>query len=121
MHNGTTQTKPLIMILDRVLLELDPPPETIGKNKKILLPEIYRTNRIMVRTGTVLSRGPGQVYNTEGKVLPMFVEVGDRVKIGAQAGYDISEDGDKDLRLVTQQEIVGIVSRASEKQGRGEG
>ncbi len=58
------------------------------------------------QTGKVLAVGPGK-SNSEGKVIPMQVRVGDTVFFGKYAG---TETGDKHI-MIREDEILGIVEK----------
>ena len=79
------------------------PEEEITKSGII----IAQTARTVSHKATVLAVGPGKYQN--GKLIPIPVSVGDVILIGLSAGTKIKIE-DQDVVIVTDDEIIGIVS-----------
>jgi chaperonin GroES len=61
--------------------------------------------------GEVVAVGKGK-KNDEGKVLPMDVQVGDRILFGKYSGSDIKLDGTEYL-IMREDEILGVLSNGA--------
>jgi len=57
--------------------------------------------------GTVVAIGPG-ARDEQGKLVPMDVEVGDRVLFGKWSGNDVTIDGE-DLSIMKESDIMGVI------------
>lgn len=86
---------------DRVLIQRKEGREQEGG---IILPDAARKKQEIAQ---VLAVGPGK-KDSEGKVSPMEVRVGDQVLIDRYAGQEISLEGEEYL-IVRQDDIVAIV------------
>ena len=60
--------------------------------------------------GTVLAIGPG-ARDEQGKLVPMDVEVGDRVLFGKWSGNEVTIDGDE-LSIMKESDIMGVIEGA---------
>lgn len=56
----------------------------------------------------VIAVGPGAV-NRDGKINPMNVKVGDKVLLPEYGGHTIKEDGDLELTLLRDEDILAII------------
>lgn len=59
--------------------------------------------------GTVLAVGPGK-RNNEGQVMPLDVNVNDRVLFGKFAGQTVKIDGEE-LLILKEEEILAVVTQ----------
>ena len=57
--------------------------------------------------GEVLAVGPG-ARNEKGELIPLGVEVGDRVLFGKWSGTEVKLDGD-DLLIMKESDIMGVL------------
>lgn len=78
---------------DRIVVKQDEAQETTAGGLYIAA-----ESKEKPQTGVVLAVGQGKV-NSEGKHLPMPVEVGDRVLYGKYGGTEVDVDGEKVLIL----------------------
>ena len=75
---ATTETvRPL---KNAVLVRLEKP-ERLTASKLLFIPDTARREEYELYQATVLATGPGEVRKKDGAVLPMEVQVGDRVLI----------------------------------------
>lgn len=93
----------IIPLGNRVLVE-----RTAAQTKKggILLPDNAQEKP---KEGTVIAVGPG-ARSDEGKIIPMNVKVGDRVLFSKYTGTDVKTDDDKDLMILPEDDILGILN-----------
>ena len=56
----------------------------------------------------VIAVGPGAV-NRDGKINPMNVKIGDKVLLPEYGGHTIKEDGDLELTLLRDEDILAII------------
>ena len=63
--------------------------------------------------GQVMAVGNGK-KTEEGKVLPLDVQVGDRILFGKYSGSDIKLDGEEYL-IMREDEVLAILDNASKK------
>ena len=89
-------------LFDGVIVERDEQKEV--SRGGILIPEDTREN---ASTGTVIAVGEGAL-NDKGEVLPMKVNVGDRVFFLKGAGVNIKQVSENQV-LLKQTEILGIL------------
>jgi chaperonin GroES len=61
--------------------------------------------------GEVLAVGPG-ARNEKGDLVPMGVEVGDRVLFGKWSGTEVKLDGD-DLLIMKESDIMGVLEEGA--------
>lgn len=72
----------------------------------ILLPDSAKEKPKM---GEVVAVGPGKM-DEDGKVLPMHVQVGDKVLFSAYAGTEVkSEDITTEYLIMAEEEILGVL------------
>ena len=57
--------------------------------------------------GEILAVGPG-ARNDKGELIPLGVEVGDRVLFGKWSGTEVKLDGD-DLLIMKESDIMGVL------------
>lgn len=93
----------IIPLGNRVLVERTAAQTTKGG---ILLPDNAQEKP---KEGTVIAVGPGSL-NDEGKIIPMHVKVGDRVLFSKYTGTDVKTDDDKDLLILPEDDILGILN-----------
>lgn len=60
--------------------------------------------------GTVVAAGDGKLLE-DGRNVPLVVKVGDVILFGRYSGSELVIDGQKDLLLVREDEVVAIVTR----------
>ena len=60
--------------------------------------------------GTVLAIGPG-ARDEQGKLVPMDVEVGERVLFGKWSGNEVTIDGEE-LSIMKESDIMGVIEGA---------
>ena len=61
--------------------------------------------------GEVLAVGPG-VRNEKGQLVPLDVQVGDRILFGKWSGTEVKIDGDE-LLIMKESDIMGIIDGAA--------
>ncbi|MBE6445100.1 MAG: co-chaperone GroES [Alphaproteobacteria bacterium] len=87
---------------DRVLVKrLEETTKTAGG---IIIPD---TAKEKPSEGLVEAVGPGAL-NSEGKLIPMNVKVGDKVLFGKWAGTEVKLNGEERL-LIKESEILGVI------------
>jgi chaperonin GroES len=90
---------------DRVLVRrVDEEEKTSGG---IIIPDTAQEKPM---EGTVLAIGPG-ARDEQGKLVPMDVEVGDRVLFGKWSGNEVTIDGDE-LSIMKESDIMGVIEDA---------
>lgn len=88
-------------LFDRVLIEkYAPPKKSVGG---ILLPESAQSKN---NCGRVVEVGPGKYQ--DGKLIPLSIKKGDKVLLSEWSGNTFKM-GEKDLVLVREEEVLGIV------------
>ncbi len=87
---------------DRVLVEPAKPEEKVEGG--IIIPD---TAKEKPQQGKVIAVGPGK-RDDSGKLIPMDVNVGDRILYGKYAGNEIKIDG-KEYAIMDQSDIYGII------------
>ena len=65
--------------------------------------------------GEVVAVGKGKRLE-DGKVVPLDVQVGDRILFGKYSGSDIKLDGDEYM-IMREDEVLGVIEGATKKQG----
>jgi len=86
---------------DRLVVRRD---EAVTRTKGgLVLPDSAKERP---RTGEVVAAGPGRLRS--GEVVPMRVNVGDRVLFGPYAGTEI-QLGDEQFTLLTEEEVYGVL------------
>ena len=86
---------------DRVVIKQDDVQET---TKGGLL--LTSNSKEKPQTGTVMAVGPGR-YDGHGKLIPMPVEVGDKVAYAKYGGQEITIDG-ADYMLFRADDLLGV-------------
>src|SRR4030088_3392664 len=66
--------------------------------------------------GEVVAIGKGKRLE-DGKLVPLDVQVGDRILFGKYSGSDIKLDGEE-LLIMREDEILGIIARAGAATGK---
>ncbi len=94
-----TNIKPLE---DRILVRPEEGQETTVSG--IVIPD---TAKEKPQEGTVLAIGPGKRSDT-GELIPMDVNVGDRVMYSKYGGTEIKVDGDE-LLILSSRDVLAIV------------
>jgi chaperonin GroES len=61
--------------------------------------------------GEIIAVGPG-ARNEKGEVVPLDVNVGDRVLFGKWSGNEVKIDG-KDLLIMKESDIMGVIGGAA--------
>ena len=90
---------------DRVLVRRVDEEETTAGG--IIIPD---TGQEKPMEGTVLAIGPG-ARDEQGKLVPLDVEVGDRVLFGKWSGNEVTIDGDE-LSIMKESDIMGVIEDA---------
>lgn len=70
----------------------------------IIIPDSAKEKGLSAR---IIATGPG-AKRDDGSVVPLDVQVGDRVMIGKFAGTDISVDG-SDYVILTEDDVLGVL------------
>lgn len=88
-------------LADRVVVApLEGQEEKVGS---IFIPD---TAKEKPQEGKIVAVGPGKTEN--GKLIPLSVNVGDRVLYGKYAGTEIKKDG-KEMLIVKESDILAII------------
>lgn len=91
---------------DHVLVtRLDEQERTAGG---IIIPDTAKEKPIEAR---VVAVGPGAL-SRDGKVLPMSVNVGDRIVTGKWSGTDVNIDGEEFL-ILKEEDILGVIDETT--------
>ena len=72
----------------------------------IIIPD---TAKEKPQEGKVIAVGPGKA-NDEGKIVPLDVNVNDRILFGKYSGSEINIDGDEHL-IMREEDILGIIEK----------
>lgn len=73
----------------------------------ILLPE---TAQEKPKIGEVVAVGPGK-RDEEGNLIPLGINVGDRVLFGPYAGTEVKNtSGDEEYLIMSEDDVLGIIS-----------
>ena len=87
---------------DRVVVKrIDEEQKTKGG---IIIPDTAKEKPMQ---GEILAVGPG-ARNEKGDLIPLGVEVGDRVLFGKWSGTEVKLDGD-DLLIMKESDIMGVL------------
>ena len=87
---------------DRVVVKrIDEEQKTKGG---IIIPDTAKEKPMQ---GEILAVGPG-ARNDKGELIPLGVEVGDRVLFGKWSGTEVKLDGD-DLLIMKESDIMGVL------------
>jgi len=78
--------------------------ETEQKAGSIIIPDSAKEKP---QEASVIAVGPGK-RGDDGKVLPLDVNVGDRILIGKYSGQEISVDG-HDYVILSEDEVLAVV------------
>jgi chaperonin GroES len=81
-------------------------------------PEVHKVGGIVLpdsavkksNEGLVLATGTGAL-NKEGSPIPPVVKVGDRVLLAEYGGTDFEFEGEQDLLLVREEDILAILKK----------
>lgn len=87
---------------NRVLVKRSKAPTSKGV---ILLPDSAQEKP---KEGVVVAIGPGKV-DEDGKCTPMTVKKGDHVLFTSYAGTEVTFSEDKELLLIAEDELLGIL------------
>lgn len=90
-------------LADRVIVKPGKPEEKTKGG--IILPDTAKEKPI---EGTVVAVGPGKYSESDGKIIPMTVKVGDKVLYGKYSGTEVTVDGEEYL-IMRENDIFGIV------------
>ena len=97
---------------DRVVIErIDPEAKTAGG---IIIPDSAKEKP---QEGEVIAAGSGK-YKEDGTRQPLDVKAGDRILFGKYTSSEIKIDGEE-LLIMREDEILGIIERASAAAGSG--
>ena len=107
----TTNIKPLY---DRVVVKRIEEGEQVRGG--IIIPDSAKEKP---QEGEVIAAGEGK-YREDGSRQPLNVKVGDRVLFGKYSSSEIKIDGEE-LLIIREDEILGIITRASAAAGSGHG
>lgn len=88
-----------------VLIRLETP--TRKTRSGLELPENTQQSQTKILQGTVVATGNGSL-SFDGKLIPMAVNVGDKIQFKKYEVEEVSVDGEK-LHLVDQRQIVALV------------
>ena len=88
---------------DRIVVRPGESEETTASG--LVIPD---TAKEKPQQGEVLAVGPGKRSDQTGDIIPVDVEVGNKVLIGKYSGSEIKVDGD-DLVILREDEVLAIV------------
>lgn len=89
---------------NKVVIERD---EAAGiTDAGIVLPESAKDQP---KTGVILSVGPGAINSETGERIPMTVKKGDRVIFSSYAGTELNLDGDDELMIMSESDILAVI------------
>jgi chaperonin GroES len=91
---------------DRLIVEALEDEETTASG--IVLPD---TTKEKPQRGRVLAVGPG-ARNDKGDLIPLGVQVGDRVLFGKWSGTEVKLDGD-DLLIMKESDLMGVLEEGA--------
>jgi chaperonin GroES len=77
--------------------------QDVEKQKGLII--LPQANKLF--SGTIVAVGPGKKLDN-GRIIPMEVEVGDRVVFGENIGQSLTHNG-KDYLVMHQADIAGII------------
>lgn len=88
---------------DRVIVrQVEEKTESAGG---ILLPGSAQEKENM---GEVVAVGPGKTANN-GSIIPMTVQVGDKVMFGQYSGQEVKDDNGDALKVMREEDIIAVV------------
>ncbi len=91
---------------DRIVLKrIEADPKTIGG---IIIPD---TAKEKPSQGEIVAVGPGGRHEA-GKLVPLYVKVGDTVLFGKWSGTEVKIDG-QDLLIMKESDIMGVLEGVS--------
>lgn len=90
-------------LFDKVLIK---PSEV--KEEKIGSIYVPDTAKEKPQQGKIEAVGPGRTADSDGKLIPMSVKVGDNVIYGKYSGTELTINGDKFL-IMSEKDIYGII------------
>jgi chaperonin GroES len=97
-------------LYDRIVVKRIEEQETVRGG--IIIPD---TAKEKPQEGEVVAVGKGKRLE-DGKVVPLDVQVGDRILFGKYSGSDIKLDGDEYM-IMREDEVLGVIEGATKKQG----
>lgn len=83
--------------------------EEVKTKGGILIPD---TAKEKPQEGEVLAVGPG-ARGDDGAIIPLDVKVGDRILFAKWSGTDVKIDGEEDLLIIKETDILGVVEASS--------
>jgi chaperonin GroES len=99
----TTSTIAFTPLHDRILVERIAEAESMRNG--IIIPDAAKEKP---QEGEVISTGKGRVSD-DGSIIPLDVEVGDRILFGKYSGTEIRIDG-RDYLIMREEEVLGVLS-----------
>jgi len=88
---------------DRIIVQ---PDEIVTKTKSgIYIPETAQESSVI---GTVVAIGDGKRSETTNTILPLIVQVGDRVLYGKFSGQEIDIEGDQYL-IMRESDLYAVI------------
>ena len=97
-------------LYDRIVVKRIEEQETMRGG--IIIPD---TAKEKPQEGEVMAVGKGKRLE-DGKVVPLDVQVGDRILFGKYSGSVIKLDGDEYM-IMREDEVLGVIEGAAKKQG----
>jgi chaperonin GroES len=97
-------------LYDRIVVKRIEEQETVRGG--IIIPD---TAKEKPQEGEVVAVGKGKRLE-DGKVVPLDVQVGDRILFGKYSGSDIKLDGNEYM-IMREDEVLGVIEGATKKQG----
>ena len=97
-------------LYDRIVVKRIEEQETMRGG--IIIPD---TAKEKPQEGEVVAVGKGKRLE-DGKVVPLDVQVGDRILFGKYSGSDIKLDGDEYM-IMREDEVLGVIEGAAKKLG----
>ena len=94
-------------LADRLLIDPDPVPDRTAGG--IHIPDLAKDKPSV---GTVVAVGPGEVTK-DGRLIPPYLSVGDRVVYGKYAGSDVDGEDGKTYRMVRESEVLIRLHKAN--------
>ncbi len=88
---------------DRVIIEMIKAEEKTASG--IYLPE---SGREKPQIGLIVAVGPGKL-DEDGKNMPMYLKVGDKVLYSKYAGDEYKDD-DKEYKIMSQDSVIAVVN-----------
>lgn len=85
----------------RIIVDAEKVPEMKGK---LFIPDMAREKP---QEGVVVGVGPGKMLDN-GQIIPLTVNVGDRILFGRYAGTEVKID-DKEYLLMEEEDVFGVI------------